>query len=92
MLLPTANRTQGIFKPANQVGVVPAASRLVLGSIAVHAWGNLERNECHDYTERFETKDRVATADAVDGLVGPVVAAYAGIDTRLLSADHHISM
>ena len=91
MLLPTANRTQGIFKPAHQVGVVPAASRLILSAVAVHAWGNLQRNECHDYTDRFETNDIVATADAVVGLVGDVPAAYAGIETNVLVVDHHIS-
>jgi len=37
-----------------------------------------------------DTKDIVATTDAVDGRVGDVPAAYASIDTAVLGVDHQI--
>jgi len=91
MLLPATNRSQGILKPAHQVGVVPASHCLVLSTVAVDAWWDFERNKCHDYTDRLDTNDSVTMADGTDGLVGEVPAGYCSIVTPTSVGRHIIS-
>jgi len=46
-LAPAANGSESVLIPTHKVGVKPSASRLILSAVAIYAWWDFERYECH---------------------------------------------
>jgi hypothetical protein len=67
---------------------------LVICTILIYAWWDLERDVGHDidlYTDKLDTKLIVTIADGTVGLVGLVPAAYCSIVTPTSVGLHIIS-